>query len=72
MIDIDKVIKEVSKRTKVDKEIVEQVCKHVFRFTIDVMKDPTDYHEILFSRLLKFKLKNRFKEDKTIQYSPKL
>lgn len=71
MIEIDKVVKEVSKRTGVDKEIVDTICKHVFRFTIDVMKDPSDYHEVLFSRLFKFKLKNRFKDDKTKQYSPK-
>lgn len=72
MINIDQVIKEVSKRTKVDKEIVDTICKHVFRFTIDVMKDPDDYHEILFSKLFKFKLKTRFKDDKTKPYSPKL
>lgn len=34
------------------------------------MKDETDYHDILFGGLFKFKLKNRFKEDKTKKYSP--
>lgn len=72
MIDIDKVSKEISKRTQIDQEIVEQICKHVFRFTIDVMKDTTDYHDILFNELFKFKLKGRFKNNKTKQYSPKL
>ena len=72
MKDIDYVIKEVSKRTGVDIDTVDQICKHVFRFTIDVMKDENDYHEVLFSKLFKFKLKGRFKEDKTKNYSPKL
>lgn len=34
------------------------------------MKDPEDYHDILFNGLMRFKLKGRFKEDKTKQYSP--
>ena len=72
MKDIEYVIKEVSKRTGADIERVDQICKHVFRFTIDSMKDENDYHEILFSKLFKFKLKGRFKEDKTKRYSPKL
>lgn len=40
-------------------------------FTIDVMKSDTDYHEILFNKLFKFKLKRRFKDNKTKKYSPK-
>lgn len=72
MINIDKVINEVSKRTGVDKQVVSIICKHVFNFTEDVMKDPEDYHDILFNNLLRFSLKGRFKEDKTKSYSPKL
>lgn len=70
MIDIDQIIKEVSKRTKIDVNIVDVVCKHPFRYTVEVMKDENDYHEVLFNGLLKFKLKNRFKDNKTKQYSP--
>lgn len=72
MITIDTIIKEVSKNLNIDQQIVNDVCKHVFRFTEEVMKDPDDYHDILFNGLLRFKLKGRFKEDKTKQYSPKL
>lgn len=72
MIDINEVIKQVSKRTGIDIETVDAVCKHVFRFTIDVMKDEQDTHEILFAKLFKFKLKKRFEQDKTKPYSPKL
>lgn len=70
MIDIDKVIKEVSKRTGIDIQIVDAVCKHPFKFTVDVMKDDTDNHDILFNGLYRFKLKGRFKNNKNKQYSP--
>ncbi len=72
MITIDEVIKQVSKNLNIEQETVDAVCKHVFRFTEEVMKDPDDYHDIMFNGLLRFKLKGRFKEDKTKQYSPKL
>lgn len=72
MIDIDQVIKEVSKTTGIDINVVDVVCKHVFKFTIEVMKDPQDCHDILFRRLFRFKLKNRFKTNKTKDYSPRI
>ena len=68
MIELDDVIKEVSKRVDVDKDIVSIICKHPFKFTVDVMKDEGDLHDILFNNLLRFKLKGRFKEDKTKPY----
>lgn len=71
MIDIEQVIKEVSKRTGVDKEIVAEICKHPFKYTETVMKDDDDTRDILFNKLFKFKLKRRFKENKTRKYSSK-
>lgn len=71
MIDINTVIREVAKNTRIDKEIVEIVCKHPFEYTVNVMKDDVDTRDILFNQLFKFKLKRRFKEDKTKQYSSK-
>lgn len=68
MIELDDVIKEVSKRTGVDKDTVAAICKHPFRFTVEVMKDENDLHDVLFNGLLRFKLKGRFKEDKTKPY----
>lgn len=70
MIDIDKVIKEVSIKTNQPIDIVEPICKHAFKFTVDIMKDEKDIHDILFAGLFKFKLKNRFKDNKTKNYSP--
>ncbi len=71
MIDINDVIKEVAKNTGIDKEIVDAVCKHVFEYTVQTMKDKEDTKDILFNKLFKFKLKRRFKEDKTRKYSSK-
>lgn len=34
------------------------------------MKDETDLHDILFNGLFRFKLKGRFKDNKTKRYSP--
>lgn len=72
MIEIDQIVKEIAKETGYDLETVDIVCKHAFKFTVEVMKDETDYRDILFNKLFRFKLKGRFKEDKTKQYSPKL
>lgn len=71
MIDIDQVIKEVSKRTDIDNDTVEKICKHVFECTVSMMKDDYDTKDILFNRLFKFKLKRRFKEDKQQPYNSK-
>jgi len=71
VIDIDSVTKQVSLNTGIDREIVSTVCKHVFLCTLDVMKDDEDTKDILFNQLFKFKLKKRFKENKTQKYSSK-
>ena len=34
------------------------------------MKDPDDTRDVLINKLFRFKLKKRFKEDKTRNYSP--
>ena len=70
MIDLDKVIKEVSNRLNLDRDIVGAVCKHVFQCTVDQMKGK-DTRDILFNQAFKFKLKRRYKEDKQKQYSSK-
>ncbi len=69
MIDINQVINEVSKRTGIDKELVDIVCKHPFLYTVSTMKNDEDTKDILFNQLFKFKLKRRFKEDKIRKYT---
>ena len=71
MIELDKVIKEVSKRLDLDKDLVATVCKHPFKCVVDQMKDEEDTKDILFNQLFKFKLKRRYKENKSKEYSSK-
>lgn len=71
MIDIEQVIKEVSKRTGIDKDIVATVCKHPFLQTVELMKDDSYTKDILFNQLFKFKLKRRYKENKSKEYTIK-
>lgn len=62
-MDIDDLCKQITKRTGKDPELVKQVVSWVFRYTADVMKDKNDQRDILFNKLFKFKLKNRFKNE---------
>lgn len=71
MIDIEQVIKQVSKNTGIDKDIVSKICKHPFSYTVAAMKDEEEYRDILFNQLFKFKLKTRYKENKSKEYSTK-
>lgn len=67
MIDINNVIKEVSNKLNIDEQIVDIVCKHPFKQTVDLMKGD-ETKDILFNTLFKFKLKTRFKNNKKQKY----
>lgn len=67
MVDIDDIIKEVSKELNIDEQIVNTVCKHPFKQTVSLMKGD-DTKDILFNTLFKFKLKSRFKTNKKQKY----
>lgn len=69
-MNIDKTCKSIAKQLNLPYETVKQIIMHQFIYTIGVMKNPDDYRDILFNKSFKFKLKNRFKEDKTKNYSP--
>ena len=71
MIDLDQVIKQVAKNLNADRDVVSAVCKHVFKDTVETMKSEDDCRDILFNQLFKFKLKRRYKENKTYKYSSK-
>jgi len=71
VIELSDIIKEVSERTGVDKDIVSTICKHPFQCTVEIMKDDTDIRDIMFNQLFKFKLKGRYKKNKTQKYSSK-
>jgi nucleoid DNA-binding protein len=63
--------KQISKRLDIDLEIVETVTKHVFSEVENIMKDEGNTSDILFNELFKFKLKSRYKQNKTNKYSSK-
>lgn len=69
-MDLDKTCRSIAKELGYDYELVRRIVMYEFEYTTKVMKDPNDYREILFNKLFKFKLKTRFKEDKTKNYSP--
>jgi hypothetical protein len=71
VIDIEQIIKEVSKNTGIDKDVVSTICKHPFLQTVELMKDVENTSDIMFNRLFKFKLKRRYKENKQAKYSSK-
>ncbi len=70
-MNIEKTCREIAKEFGEDYDLVHDIVMYQFKFTTDVMKDPDDYHDILFHKLFRFKLKNRFKDNKTKDYSPK-
>lgn len=68
MISIDEVVKEVSKRLDLDKDLVEKVCKHPFQQVVQIMKSDNT-QDVLFNGLFRFRLKRRYKENKQRKYS---
>lgn len=67
----DKICTKIARELNLDRDLVKKIVMYEFKFTTDVMKDPEDYHDILFNKLFRFTLKPRFKIDKTKKYSPK-
>ena len=65
MTDVEKICKDISKELDIEYDTVYDVCMEVFKFTKEVMLEEKDTHNILFNKLFKFKLKKRFKNDKS-------
>ena len=62
-------IKETVKLTKQDEQLVQNIILNQFGILIKIMKDDTDVRDILFNKLFEFKLKRRFRENKTQKYT---
>ena len=71
MTDVEKICKSISKELNIEYDTVYDVCMQMFKFTKEVMLDEKDTHNILFNKLFKFKLKNRFENDKSILCKPR-
>lgn len=69
-MDINKVCKQIAEDLNEDQEVVKNIVTHQFQFVVDVMKDEDDTKDILISKLFRFKLKKRFKDNKQNNLSP--
>ena len=65
---LNDICKKVSKDLNEDLDLVTEIGKFQSKFITDVMKDDTDIHDILINKLIKFKLKKRYKENKQLKY----
>lgn len=70
-MNLDDVCRKISKDLNLNFDIVRDIVMYQFRYTVSIMKDPEDTRDILFNKLFKFKLKNRFKENKNLKYNSK-
>lgn len=65
---LNDICKKVAKDLNEDLDLVTEIGKFQFKFITDVMKDDIDIHDILINKLIKFKLKKRYKENKQLKY----
>ena len=70
MTDIDVICRQISKTLNEDLSFVKNVVTSQFLFITNVMKDDDDTKDILINKLVRFKLKDRFKKNKERNYSP--
>ena len=70
MTDIDVICRQISKTLNEDFSFVKNVVTSQFLFITNVMKDDDDTKDILINKLVRFKLKDRFKKNKERDYSP--
>ncbi len=70
MTDVDVICRQISKTLNEDFSFVKNVVTSQFLFITNVMKDDDDTKDILINKLVRFKLKDRFKKNKERDYSP--
>ncbi len=70
MTDVDEICRQISKTLNEDFSFVKNVVTSQFLFITNVMKDDDDTKDILINKLVRFKLKDRFKKNKEKDYSP--
>lgn len=70
MTDVDEICRQISKTLNEDFSFVKNVVASQFLFITNVMKDDGDTKDILINKLVRFKLKDRFKKNKERDYSP--
>lgn len=65
---IDKACKQLAKDLNEDIDTVHDIVMFQFRQIVDKMKDLDNTEDILLNKLFKFKLKTRYKNNKSLKY----
>ena len=65
---IDKACKQLAKDLNEDVDTVHNIVMFQFRQIVDKMKDLDNTEDILLNKLFKFKLKTRYKNNKSLKY----
>lgn len=65
---IDRICKRVAKELNEDVDTVHQIVKFQFEQIVQKMKDVDFTDDILINNLFKFKLKTRYKNNKSLKY----
>lgn len=65
---IDRICKQVAKELNEDVDTVHQIIKFQFEQIVQKMKDIDSTDDILINNLFKFKLKTRYKNNKSLKY----
>ena len=65
---IDKACKQLAKDLDEDIDTVHDIVMFQFRQIVDKMKDLDNTEDILLNKLFKFKLKTRYKNNKSLKY----
>lgn len=71
MTNFDKICKLVAKDLNEGPDAVRKVAMFQFKQIANLMKDSEDVRDILINKLLKFKLKTRYKNNKRLKYTAK-
>lgn len=65
---IDKACKQLAKDLNEDVDTVHNIVMFQFRQIVEKMKDLDNTEDILLNKLVKFKLKTRYKNNKSLKY----
>ena len=65
---IDKACKQLAKDLNEDVDTVHDIVMFQFRQIVEKMKDLDNTEDILLNKLFKFKLKTRYKNNKSLKY----
>lgn len=69
MNNFDKICSITAKQLQEDRDLVHKIAMFQFKQIVESMKNIDDTRDILINRLFKFKLKIRYKNNKSLKYT---